>query len=165
MKQLFLCPHLLLFMFNQSVLRLICIFQFHLLFHLFWRAKQFESENFVDATTRQSEIKGILWSFPNALGVSVYCRTARRTTVASARCEKVGDKMADKNVDRSALFFFHTVILGTNTFVLKINFLLSFCSFSIDAVFVFRLRFRLSSSFSSFVFVVVFETLIIFIFL
>ena len=39
--------------------------------------------------------------------------------------------------------------LGTDAFVLKINFLLSFCSFSIDAVFVFRLRFRFSSTSSN----------------
>ena len=51
-----------------------------------------------------------------------------------------------------ALFFSHTDFLGTNTFVLK--YFPSFLLFFFD-----RRRFRLSSSFSSFVFVVVFETL------
>ena len=62
MKQLFLC-HLNTFLCFQSVLRLSCIFLFHL-FHLFWRANQFESLKIAGDSRRRQDICGILWGFP-----------------------------------------------------------------------------------------------------
>ncbi len=67
------------------------------------------SENFVDATTRQSEIKGILWSFPNVVGCLCLL----------PNCPTNDSRVSPLKKGR----------VKWQKFVLKINFLL--CSFSI----------------------------------
>jgi hypothetical protein len=70
---------------------------------------------------RSWDISGILWGFPVKLNISVENRGLScpyETSPHSFAREKVGSRYG------GALFFSHTDFLGTNAFVLKINFLL-----------------------------------------
>ena len=93
-------------MFLICCLRFICIFVL-----IVWKSPAFCSW----------DISGILWGFPVKLNISVEnhgLSCPYETSPHSFAREKVGSRYG------GALFFSHTDFLGTNAFVLKINFLL-----------------------------------------
>ena len=121
MKQCFcvlICYFYIQLVCSQTHLHLI---SFICCFILFWRAIHLNTENRRRFVCRRQDISGILQGFPVKLNISVENRGPFCPYETSPHCfarEKVGSRYG------GALFFFHTVILGTNTFVLILFFYL-----------------------------------------